>query len=317
MIQDILPYHPKNEYAEQNSKGPDSRSLLILREGNSLWCRIREGVLELPPAGILREAFPSEAPEKENLSASEQKNGKSMLRYLIAVDEVRFYMPAEETEFTETVRPLLKEQGYGPVPAGELRYAVPAWLRFGALTAWQAAGWYQNNRFCGRCGEPMVSGSGERSLVCPSCGNTLYPKLCPVIIAGVVSGNRILLTRYAGRDRYARFALVAGFAEIGETIEQTVAREVMEETGLKVRNLRYYKSQPWAYSESLLFGFYCDVDGPDEVTVDQNELSTAVWTERQDIPDYGDEISLTYEMMRVFREGKEPRQQTGSGGKTD
>ena len=298
MIQDISPFHLNNEFVQQQAKGPDGRSLLLVREENGLWCRIRDGVLELPEA----------SPLGTGLQEKSSAEGTG-LRYLIAVDEVRFYMPAAE-EGTEERKELcrkLSEQGFAPVSSRELRYTGPAWLRFGALTAWQAAGWYRNNRFCGRCGSRTEHSGKERALVCPRCGNTVYPKLCPVVITGVTDGDRILLTRYAGRDRYARFALVAGFAEIGETIEQTVAREVMEETGLRVKDLRYYKSQPWAYSESLLFGFFCDLDGSDAVTVDENELSTAVWTNRQDIPEYGDEISLTYEMMRVFKEGKEPR----------
>ena len=85
------------------------------------------------------------------------------------------------------------------------------------------------------------------------------------------------------------------------------AREVLEEVGLKVKNLRYYKSQPWSFSGSLLFGFFCDVDGDDTLTVDHEELSMAQWVERDKIPDQGNNISLTKEMMMLFRAGKEPR----------
>lgn len=81
----------------------------------------------------------------------------------------------------------------------------------------------------------------------------------------------------------------------------------MEEVGLKVKNLRYYKSQPWSFSGSLLFGFFCDVDGDDTLTVDHEELSMAQWVERDKIPDQGNNISLTKEMMMLFRAGKEPR----------
>ena len=94
---------------------------------------------------------------------------------------------------------------------------------------------------------------------------------------------------------------------IEETIEETVHREVMEEVGLKVKNLRYYKSQPWSFSGTLLFGFFCDVDGDDTLTVDHEELSMAQWVERDKIPDQGNNISLTKEMMMLFRDGKEPR----------
>lgn len=89
---------------------------------------------------------------------------------------------------------------------------------------------------------------------CEHCGQMEFPKICPAVIIGVTDGNRLLMSKYAGRD-YKKYALIAGFAEIGETIEETVQREVMEEVGLKVKNLRYYKSQPWSFSDTLLFGF--------------------------------------------------------------
>ena len=146
----------------------------------------------------------------------------------------------------------------------------------------------------------------ERMMECPSCGNQEYPVLCPAVIVGITNGDKIILSKYEGR-RFKRYALIAGFAEIGETIEETVHREVMEEVGLKVKNLRYYKSQPWSFSGTLLFGFFCDVDGDDTLTVDHEELSMAQWVERDKIPDQGNNISLTKEMMMLFRDGKEPR----------
>ena len=87
---------------------------------------------------------------------------------------------------------------------------------------------------------------------CLPDGNQEYPVLCPAVIVGITNGDKIILSKYEGR-RFKRYALIAGFAEIGETIEETVHREVMEEVGLKVKNLRYYKSQPWSFSGTLLF----------------------------------------------------------------
>ena len=98
----------------------------------------------------------------------------------------------------------------------------------------------------------------------------------------------------------------AGFVEIGETLEQTIEREVMEEVGLKVKNIRYYKSQPWAFSSSLIAGFFAELDGSDQVTLDENELAEAVWVKREDIPENPIKISLANEMMEVFQNGMEP-----------
>ena len=138
---------------------------------------------------------------------------------------------------------------------------------------------------------------------CPSCGNQEYPVLCPAVIVGITNGDKIILSKYEGR-RFKRYALIAGFAEIGETIEETVHREVMEEVGLKVKNLRYYKSQPWSFSSTLLCGFFCDVDGDTSITLDTNELALAEWFARENIPVEDDGISLTREMIRVFKHGE-------------
>ena len=140
-------------------------------------------------------------------------------------------------------------------------------------------------------------------MLCPSCGRHEYPVLMPAVIVGVINGDKLLLSKYEGRN-FKRHALIAGFAEIGETIEETVHREVMEEVGLKVRNLRYYKSQPWSFSGTLLFGFFCDVDGDDTLTVDHEELSMAQWFDRDKITGQGNDISLTNEMMMAFKRGE-------------
>ena len=140
-------------------------------------------------------------------------------------------------------------------------------------------------------------------LKCPHCGNEIYPKIAPAVIVGVKDGNRLLLTRYAGRA-YKRYALVAGFNEIGETPEETVQREVMEEVGLKVRNIRYYKSQPWGVDSDLLLGYFCDLDGSDQIRLDHDELETGEWFEREEIPVEDDGISLTRAMIRAFKEGE-------------
>ena len=136
---------------------------------------------------------------------------------------------------------------------------------------------------------------------CPKCGRLVYPKICPAVIVAVCNGDKLLLTKYAGRE-YHNYALVAGFAEIGETIEDTVRREVYEETGLHVKNLKYYKSQPWTFTDTLLFGFFCELDGSAEIRVDHDELSIAEWVKREDIDVINDGISLTNEMICVFKE---------------
>ena len=126
------------------------------------------------------------------------------------------------------------------------------------------------------------------------------------MIVGVTDGDRLLLSKYAGRS-YAHYALIAGYTEIGETMEETVHREVMEEVGLRVKNIRYYKSQPWGIDGNVLMGFYCDLEGDDTIHLDEKELALAQWHDRGALPVEDDGISLTREMIRIFGEGKEPK----------
>ena len=130
-----------------------------------------------------------------------------------------------------------------------------------------------------------------------------FPKICPAVIIGVTHGDRILMSKYTGRI-YKNYALLAGFNEIGESIEETVSREVMEEVGLKVKNIRYYKSQPWSFSDTLLMGFFCDLDGEEEINLDREELAMAEWFDREKMPVEREDLSLTNDMMMAFKEGR-------------
>ncbi len=148
----------------------------------------------------------------------------------------------------------------------------------------------------------------ERAMQCPACGRISYPQICPSVIVGIIDSSRILLTKYApGHGNFRKYALVAGYAEIGESLEDTVRREVMEEVGLRVKNIRYYKSQPWSFSDALLAGFFCEPDGNTDIVMDREELSAAGWFERESLPveRSNAEISLTGEMIEVFRNGLE------------
>ena len=198
------------------------------------------------------------------------------------------------------------EESYHYEQARLLRQLIFRDRCYAAMTAWHLYHWYRCNRFCGNCGSRTVHDDKERMLRCPECGNMIFPRISPAVIVAVTHGDRLLLSKYAGRA-YTRYALLAGYTEIGETLEQTVQREVMEEVGLKVKNIRYYKSQPWGVDGNVLMGFYCDLDGSDQIRIDETELSMAQWFERNAIPAKDDGISLTREMIRVFEEGREPK----------
>lgn len=182
------------------------------------------------------------------------------------------------------------------------REAKPMCRAFAGVTASQLANWYKSTTYCGTCGAKLVHDEKERMMRCPKCNAMHYPKICPAVIVAVTNGEKLLLTKYAGRD-YKKYALIAGYTEIGETVEQTVSREVMEEVGLKVKNIKYYKSQPWSFSDTLLMGFTCELDGDDTIKLDQNELALGEWVKREDINVEFDNISLTNEMIVEFKKG--------------
>ena len=191
-------------------------------------------------------------------------------------------------------------------PAMALRQLTSKNVCFAMMTAWHIFCWYRVNRFCGNCGHPTVHDSKERMMRCPDCGNMIFPRIAPAVIIALTNGDKLMLSQYANLN-YKRYGLLAGFIEIGETAEEAVAREVMEEVGLKVKNIRYYKTQPWGISGNLSIGYFCDLDGDDIVHLDRNELALAEWYDRNDLPAKDDGISLTREMIRIFSEGKEPK----------
>ena len=172
---------------------------------------------------------------------------------------------------------------------------------FAGITGSQIYRWRESRRFCG-CGK-MAPGEKERSMVCSACGHTEYPKISPAVIVAIRNGDRLLMSRYA-RGAYRHYALIAGYLEIGETFEDCVKREVMEEVGLKVKNIRYYKSQPWAFSDTVMIGFVADLDGDDTIRLQEEELSEAGWFTREEIIEYPPYISVGHEMMKAFKDGK-------------
>jgi NAD+ diphosphatase len=133
----------------------------------------------------------------------------------------------------------------------------------------------------------------------------VFPVIAPAVIVAVTHGDRILVTRYAGRE-FKGIALVAGFCEIGERAEDTVRREVLEEAGLRVKNIRYFDSQPWGYASNLLLGYFCELEGSDEINFDHEELQSAFWISREELePVKENLLSLTGTMIETFRLGKE------------
>jgi NAD+ diphosphatase len=181
------------------------------------------------------------------------------------------------------------EWGPDAAPAGtEYRNLREMLLRLeeplGALAgrARQLLEWDRDHRFCGRCGTPMQDKADERARICPACGHLCFPRINPAIIVGVRRGDTLLLCRNR-RFPGVMFSLVAGFVDVGETLEQTVAREVGEEVGLRVREIRYFGSQSWPFPSGLMLGFTAEAE-PGDIRVDGDEIVEAGWYTAANLP---------------------------------
>lgn len=277
MIQDIAPHQYDNGY---NPVPPDRDSIALYYEEHTALIKNTAEGIEFPGFADL---------ERLNEEIYEEYT------YLFSIDEERYYLVEEINR--ERLSAFTMEN------TEIFRRADPQYRAFAGITGYQLYSWYKNHRYCGHCGSSMKKDKKERMLYCEECHNMAYPKICPATIIGVTDGNRLLMSKYAGRA-YKKYALLAGFVEIGETVEETVKREVMEEVGLKVKNVRYYKSQPWSFSDTVLMGFYCDLDGDDSITLDEEELALAEWFEREEIPAGPQRDSLTNEMIMKFKNGE-------------
>jgi NAD+ diphosphatase len=141
--------------------------------------------------------------------------------------------------------------------------------------AFQLSEWARTHRFCGACGSPTTLVAGERCVRCSTCGHSAYPRISPAMMVLVRDGERILLARHH-HSPAAFYTALAGFVEAGESIEDTVHREVFEEVGLRVKNLRYFGSQPWPFPHSLMIAYTADYAGG-EIRLDENEIAEARW----------------------------------------
>ena len=169
------------------------------------------------------------------------------------------------------------------------------WL--GACAA-QVVEWATTHRFCGRCATPTARVSGERCMRCPACGYMAYPLIAPAIIFLVRRGDQALLARNA-RAPGAFWSTLAGFAEIGESLEETLAREVREEVGIDVTNLRYFGSQPWPFPHSLMVGFVAEWAGG-EIRVDGKEILEAAWFRADALPPIPPRLSIARRLIDAW-----------------
>ena len=319
MIQDLLNNSYYNNY--NSTVKPADDSFILYFHNDELLCHA-DGNIK-----ILENAIPGKAGSKElfwslpTLKEISDNIGitpnKLIYLFKMRIDgrEQDFFLLTDDKLFEKTLLDyacLTAEKYYTDdnadnrfyyLPALKFRSLKPLNISFAVITAWQLYTWYRDNKYCGRCGQETMLDNKERMVKCPNCSNMIYPKICPGVIVGIIHSGRLLLTKYANKG-YNRYALVAGFTEIGETLEESAKREALEEVGLKLKNITFYKSQPWSASSSLLAGFFAKVDGSDKVVLETDELKEGTWFYPEDIVQMHEGVSLTEEMINIFADRK-------------
>jgi NAD+ diphosphatase len=159
----------------------------------------------------------------------------------------------------------------------------------------QIVEWDRTHQFCGRCGTPTEYAAGERAKRCPACGLLSFPRLSPAIIVLVERGDEVLLARGTNFPP-GMYSTLAGFVEPGESLEEAVDREVFEESGIRLTNLRYFGSQPWPFPHSLMIGFTAEYAGG-EISIDPTEIADARWFTYDSLPQIPQKLSIARRLI--------------------
>lgn len=292
MIHDILPHVLNNEFKVCDPKPTD----FVIRYDGAKTLLKKVATSGQEGASAVGYAIPRVG----ELLALE---GKTLAdfegHYLFSIDDTAFFLDDSiEAKPADTVA---TPEGYEFMGSRTFRTMNPV-ERMGGATAVHIAHWESLNKFCGKCGNVTIRGDHERSIVCPKCGNVVYPRISPVVIVAVRNGDKLLMAHNIDNPN-PRLFLISGFVEVGESLEQAVHREVMEEAGLRVKNIRYFGSQPWPFSDSMIAGFTAELDGDDTIRMQQEELSEAMWVSREDIPEYETDVSISCCLIENFRRG--------------
>lgn len=278
MLHEIGPHKLHNEFRKQSPKPND---FLVVYVGDKSLLKKNGDSFEIPKVeDFNRESIPC--------------------HYLFSIDDSAYFLA--ESYVSRTLVESMPDD-YVLCPTRTYRYMPDPLLRLGGATAAHIAHWESLNKCCGRCGNITVRSEKERAVVCPKCGNMVYPRISPVVIVAVRNGDKLLMAHNIDNPN-PRLFLISGFVEVGESLEQAVHREVMEEAGLRVKNIRYFGSQPWPFSDSLIAGFTAELDGDDTIHMQASELSEAMWVKREDIPEYETDVSISCCLIEDFRRSR-------------
>jgi NAD+ diphosphatase len=216
--------------------------------------------------------------DREQAGALTQPGDK--VHYMGRIDTTQYYAVETADVPTETFGGLRRLFGH----TDHLTFSL-------AGRAVQIVDWYRSHQFCGRCGQPAVEHHRDRAMVCKDCKIHNYPRLSPSIIVLIHKGDQVLLAR-GQRFPEGMYSTLAGFVEPGESIEETLIREVKEEVGVSVKNLEYHGSQPWPFPNSLMLGFHAEYDSG-EIVLQEEEIADAQWFDCAQLPSIPGKVAIS------------------------
>ena len=327
MIHEIEPLKYDPEYRNREAKGEDTA--LVYNGKAGILTAYRDGTYFLPSVNDIN--LLTEEITKVSIGTADMTNTEDIVNsenavfevnatntggkyFLFKIDNKGYYLmelPESvnrnisfvKTTDDEPSTDTLYKGMYIYMSIHRFRELDPVAMVFAGATGFHIRNWRENVRFCGCCGAPTRASETERAFVCTKCGYTAYPQVAPAVIVAIINKERILLVRNLRRPKNVRLELVSGYVEVGESFEHAVHREVLEEVGLHVKNLRFYKDQPWGISGAHMIGYVAEVDGDDTVVRQEDEISEARWYSREEIPEYRNRLSVGSEMISRFKEG--------------
>jgi NAD+ diphosphatase len=276
MIQEIFPHRFDNHY--QAGKKMEENDLVLHFNGNSLLLKTNGDEFDLPQ----KKDFP-------------EITDKTACTFLFTLNTVSCFLVWDNLK-VEDPRFIYQEINFFRTA----KQKEVAWI---GIVGFHLRNWYVEHKFCGKCGTKTDYKPDERAMICPACHTLFFPKISPAIIVAITCNDKILLARNANFTG-GWYSLIAGYVDVGETLEETVKREVKEEVGLEVKNIRYYKSQPWPLSGSMMVGFIAEADDNQAISIDNKEIVAAAWFTKENLPNHSSNISIAGEMIEKFEKGE-------------
>ncbi len=276
MIQEIFPHKFNNHYIADINIGEED--FILHYNEKSLLLKTNGGGFELP--------------QKKDFPEISSNTGST---FLFTLNDVPCFLIYDDLK-ADKPNIIYKEINiFRTITQKEI-----AWV---SIAGFHLMNWYMQNKYCGKCGTRTRNKKDERAIICPNCNTTVFPKISPAVITAIICDDKILLARNSNFPGNW-FSVIAGYADVGETLEETLTREVKEEVGLDIKNIRYYKSQPWPLSGSMMIGFIAEADDTQPIIIDNKEIVEAAWFARGSLPQHSSDISIAGEMIERFEKGE-------------